>query len=188
MEDEDVDSLTIYTVGHSDRTLDDFLPLLMTCDIKTLIDVRSYPYSTRFPHFSQEALREAVNVRQIEYHWAGRQLGGKRQPNNPESHPALTTDSLRGFAEYMQTDQFEQAITQLVNLADGAKTAILCAEKLQSHCHRALISDYLLIKNLNVIHIIDSNTREEHQLSSSARMESTRLVYDRNVTSSLKFQ
>ena len=180
------DSLTIYTIGHSDRTLDDFLQLLVANNIKILVDVRSYPYSTRFPHFSQDALREAVYARQIEYHWAGRQLGGKRKLNNPESHPALTINSLSGFAEYMETDQFERVITQLVNLASKSKTAILCAEKLPSHCHRALISDYLLMKNLNVIHIIDNNTCEEHQLSPLVRTESTRLVYDRSVTSALK--
>jgi uncharacterized protein (DUF488 family) len=180
------DIITVYSVGHGNRSLDELLRLLTTNGIKTLFDIRSYPYSRRFPHFCRDALREALNARGMDYHWAGRQLGGMRKPADPASHPALTEDSLRGFAEYMETDLFDRAIRQLLNLSAAGNTAILCAEKSPDRCHRALICDYLLLKNANVIHLIDDNTRQMHHLCSSVRTDSTRLIYDRHVTANLK--
>ncbi|MGD8567721.1 MAG: DUF488 domain-containing protein [Gammaproteobacteria bacterium] len=180
------DSITVYTVGHGNRTLDELLRLLLNNAIKTLVDIRSYPYSRHFPHFSQDALREALNSHGMDYHWAGRQLGGMRKPAYPDSHPALTEDSLRGFAEYMQTNQFEPAVAQLLSIAAIGNTVILCAEKSPERCHRALICDYLLLKNIIVVHLLGDKKRRIHRMSASARSESNRLVYDRNVTGNLQ--
>ena len=176
---------TVYTIGHSNRSLHEFITLLQQNTIQALIDIRAIPYSARFPHFSQEVLREAMADNGIVYHWAGRQLGGQRESTNPVSHPALPDDSRRGFAEYMETIQFERAIAQLINLAGTAKTAMMCAEKHPEYCHRTLISDYLTLKNSRVVHIIDNNQTLEHEMSRSARTESDRLVYDRYVNSQL---
>ncbi|WP_455206828.1 DUF488 domain-containing protein [Kaarinaea lacus] len=170
---------TLFTVGHGNQSLEEFLALLQNNAIQTLVDIRSHPYSKRFPHFSQENLRQVVNAQGIDYHWAGRQLGGLRQAKDSSSHPALTDDSLRGFAEYMETGQFVRSIIQLINLAGSARTAIMCAEKLFQHCHRSLISDYLTLKSISVVHIIDTDHIVEHQISKLARTESMKLVYDR---------
>ena len=176
---------TVYTIGHSSRSLYEFITLLQQNNIQTLIDIRANPYSRRFPHFSQEVLREAMDGNSIVYHWAGRQLGGQRESTNPISHPALRDDSHRGFAEYMETTQFEVAIAQLINLASSANTAIMCAEKHPEYCHRTLISDYLTLKNIRVVHIIDNNQTVEHEMSRSARTQSDRLIYDRYANSQL---
>lgn len=180
------DTITVFSVGHSNRSLDELLRLLTTNSIKIVVDIRSYPYSRRFSHFCQDTLSEAVNALDMEYRWAGRQLGGLRKSVNPASHPALSDDSLRGFAEYMHTDTFDRAIAQLLNLSAAANTVMLCAEKAPERCHRSLICDYLLLKNANVIHLIDDNSRQLHHLCSNARTDSTGLVYDRNATASLK--
>ena len=176
---------TVYTIGHSNRSLHEFITLLQQNTVHTLVDIRTNPYSGRFPHFSQEVLHEAMDDNGIVYHWAGSQLGGRRESTNSISHPAMWDDSRRGFAEYMETTQFERAIVQLINLAGTAKTTIMCAEKHPEYCHRTLISDYLTLKNVRVVHIIDINQTVGHEMSRSARTESGRLVYDRYVNSQL---
>lgn len=179
--------IKLYTTGHSDRSMEDFLSLLKQYDIKTLVDIRAYPHSSRFPWFAEDSLREQVNASGIDYHWAGRQLGGMRKPVKPASHPALTRDSFRGFAEYMETSAFEHAVSHLLNLAVKSATAIMCAEKDALACHRSLISDYLVFKNVAVEHIIDKKTCRVHTLSELARTESAALVYDRNTSGNLLF-
>jgi len=178
---------TIYTIGHSDRTVEEFLRVLQAYSIQILIDVRAYPYSARFPQFTQEALRQSVKEVGIDYHWAGKQLGGMRAAQQPGSHPGLSNDSMRGYAEYMQTPLFEKSIVQVISLAWKGPTAIMCAEKNASQCHRSLISDYLTLKNIIVTHLIDETNNAIHQLSSQARTESSKLIYDRNVTGSFNF-
>lgn len=177
----------IYTVGHSDRTLEDFLTLLTQHDIRILVDIRAYPHSTRYPHFSEDSLKDAVTKHGIEYHWAGRHLGGMRKPARYDSHPALDRDSFRGFAEYMETPQFQRAIDRLTEMAMKLPTTIMCAEKQALSCHRSLISDYLVSGNIKVEHIIDETTTINHSLSALARTESSVLVYDRNTSGSLNF-
>lgn len=90
---------TVYTIGHSNRSLHEFITILKQNTIQTLVDIRANPYSGRFPHFSQAVLREVMDDNGIVYRWAGRQLGGQRESTNPISHPALQDDSRRGFAE-----------------------------------------------------------------------------------------
>ena len=178
----------IYTIGHSDRTAGEFLGVLHAYDIKILIDVRAYPYSSRFPQFGQEILRQTVIDAGIDYYWAGKQLGGMRTARQPGSHPGLSSDSMRGYAEYMQTPLFEKSIEQITSLAGRAVTAIMCAEKNACQCHRFLISDYLTLKNVVVTHLINKSDSVPHQLSSQVRKESSGLMYDRNVTGSFDFQ
>lgn len=175
----------IYTIGHSDRDADEFLSLLNKHGIGILIDIRAYPHSSRFPYFSQDVLRKHINNAGIDYHWAGKQLGGMRKPEVPDSHPALSSASFRGFAEHMNTEEFQKAIVHLKNLAAKSPTAIMCAEKQAGNCHRSLISDYLTFKNIQVEHIIDETTTIIHSLSDLARSESSMLIYDRNMSGNL---
>ena len=178
-------SKKIYTIGHSDRSIDIFFGLLKKYGIGILVDIRAYPYSSRFPHFSEQGLREQINKAGIDYHWAGKQLGGMRKPINTDSHPALPSESFRGFAEYMETGEFQRAVGQLQNLSGKSPTVIMCAEKVASNCHRSLISDYLTIHQMEVEHILDETTSVIHSLSELARTESSELIYDRNTSGSL---
>lgn len=179
--------IKLFTIGHSDRSMEDFLSLLKQHDIKDLVDIRAYPHSSRFPYFSEDSLREKLSSSSINYHWTGRQLGGMRKPKKQTSHPALARESFRGFAEYMETKEFEHAVCQLLKLAAKSTTAIMCAEKDALACHRSLISDYLVLNNISVEHIIDKLTTIAHPLSDLARPDSAALVYDRNTSGNLLF-
>jgi uncharacterized protein (DUF488 family) len=176
---------TVYTIGHSSRSLAELLALLAAAGIRTLVDVRARPASTRFPHFGMEPLRAALEERDIVYHWAGRHLGGEHAPRADSPHRALEPGGLRGFADYMETESFARGIAQLLTLAARSRTAILCAEKSPADCHRALIADYLVLRGIIVHHLIDAGVEEEHHLDPRARRESAQLVYDCNVAQSL---
>lgn len=175
---------TLYTIGHSSRSMDEFLELLKINDIEILVDVRARPMSSRFPHFNQAVLRESLDKVDITYHWAGKQLGGMRKAQDNSPHIALNDEQLRAFADYMQTPDFERAATQLINLTRHATSAILCAEKTPDYCHRSLIADYLVLQGITVLHIIDAEVKE-HYLRPEARKESAELIYDHGVTASL---
>ena len=160
--------------------------MLKEAAVKVLVDVRAEPRSRHNPQFNEDSLREALTRAEITYHWAGRQLGGLRagQPNSP--HTAMD-EGRRGFADYMDTDSFQKGASQLQTMAARAPTAILCAEREPEHCHRSLISDYLLLQGVTIVHLIRSGERREHALSPEARRESAALVYDRNVSGQLSW-
>jgi uncharacterized protein (DUF488 family) len=171
----------IYTVGHSSRAVAELVELLEKHATKAVVDVRAQPHSSRYPQFSADSLRHTLDIAGIVYHWAGRQLGGQRASRADSQHSALEAE-LRGYADYMETDSFRRAASQLINMASKTPTTILCAERLPEHCHRRLIADYLVLQGLRVIHLIDPGEACEHVLSAEARRESAQLVYDRNAT------
>lgn len=175
---------TLYTIGHSDRSIDDFLELLKVNEIEILVDVRIRPVSSRFPHFNQQDLRESLEKFDITYHWAGRQLGGMRHAQEESPHKALQNEQLRGFADYMLTEDFERAATQLLTLTRHATGIIFCAEREPEFCHRSLIADYLVLQGTTVMHIIGTEVRE-HYLRPEARKESAELIYDHGIATSL---
>lgn len=177
----------LYTLGHSNRSLEDFIVLLDAAGIRTLVDVRAQPQSARHPHFAQDSLRDALGGVGIDYHWAGRQLGGQRSTRADSPHTALQEDGLRGFADYMDGDAFKKAAVQLIGLARRAPCAILCAERDPLHCHRSLIADYLTLQGVEVQHLINPGETRAHQLRSEARRESRQLIYDRHTTVELPF-
>jgi len=179
-----VDFVTLYTIGHGNRSSDELVSLLTAAAIRTLVDIRAYPTSKHNPQFNEPAVREAMEHAGIIYHWAGKQLGGKR-PSAPDSPHIALAEGLRGFADYMQTSEFRRAASQLVNLASKAATAVLCAEQDPQHCHRSLLADYLVLQGHKVVHIIAQDDVQEHELSVCARRESAALIYDRNVTGEL---
>ena len=175
---------TLYTIGHGNRSMKEFVPLLVGKDIRTLVDIRAQPHSSRFPHFSTDALRKAMEEIGIVYHWAGRQLGGRRSARPDSRHLALD-EGLRGYADYMESDFFQKSAVQLVNLAARSPTAILCAEGSPQRCHRRLIADYLVLRGMEVVHLIAVDDARSHQLSPEARRESVQLIYDRHVSGEL---
>ncbi len=169
--------LALHTLGHSHRSLQELVALLRAAGIQTLVDVRSFPGSRRYPHFSEENLRMALEGAGLVYHWAGRQLGGKRAGQAVSAHTALASDALRAYADHMQTEIFRKGIQHLIQLAGKAPLAILCAEQLPQDCHRALIADYLHCLGVGVRHIIGSNHILEHTLHPLARWQAPYLIY-----------
>lgn len=175
---------TLYTIGHSNRSMDDTLELLKLNEIEILVDIRAQPRSVQFPHFNQAELRESLDNADITYHWAGKQLGGQRKSQQGSAHMALADEHLRGFADYMQTSIFDRAATQLINMTRHVSAVILCAEQDPGLCHRSLIADYLVLQGITVLHITDTEVKE-HYLRSEARKESAELIYDHAVKASL---
>jgi uncharacterized protein (DUF488 family) len=173
-----MEPLTLYTVGHGNRTLEELLALLREQGIQSLVDVRAQPHSGHNPQFSEAVLRAALAGEDMLYHWAGRQLGGRRPPQPASRHGALAED-LRGYADYMDSAAFRQAALQLQGMAAQGATAILCAEREPAHCHRRLIADYLTLRGVRVVHLLTAGDCCEHMLSPEVRRESAELIYDR---------
>ncbi len=184
MDSGDYRQVTVYTIGHSNRDLSVLLDLLRTNRIDALVDVRAEPRSRRYPQYDQENLRAAVESLGAVYHWAGRQLGGRRPQEGSSPHRALEP-GLRGYADYMDSEAFRQAARQLLRMASGSRVAILCAEREPERCHRSLIADYLVLQGVEVRHIVDRNDVRSHVLHPGARRESAQLIYDHQVSGDL---
>jgi uncharacterized protein (DUF488 family) len=168
----------IWTIGHSTRTIEDFIALLEENGIKLLADVRLLPGSKRYPHFNRDALEHSLGEHGIVYeHFP--ELGGRRKPR-PDSHnTAWRNEAFRGYADHMETSTFENGIARLKKLADGrGPTALMCAEAVWWRCHRALVSDYLKARGVEVIHILAPEKTQPHPFTSAARLVDGRLSYE----------
>lgn len=168
---------TLFTIGHSTRTLKDLTGTLHAHKIKTLVDIRAFPMSRRLPYFNRESLAETLPTAGIRYVWM-KALGGYRKKILDESpNIALRNDSFRNYADYMLTSEFEQAVKELIRLAEEAPTAYMCAERVYFHCHRMLVSDWLVAHGHEVLHIDSTGPAKPHKLTAEARMIDGRLVY-----------
>jgi uncharacterized protein (DUF488 family) len=168
----------IWTIGHSTRNIDVFISLLEEHGIKLVADVRSLPGSKRYPQFNKETVAESLNARGIRYeHFP--ELGGRRKAR-PDSHNlAWRNPSFRGYADYMETEEFQQGIKRLLELAHKAgPVAIMCAEAVWWRCHRSLISDYLKSHGIDAVHILDAKKIELHPFTSAARIVDGKLSYE----------
>ena len=167
----------IWTIGHSTRKIDIFLSLLKENGIKLVADVRMYPGSKRYPQFGREALANSLGEAGIGYeHFP--ELGGRRKAKPNSKNTAWRNEMFRGYADYMETEEFRKGADRLVDLAnDAGRTAIMCAEALWWRCHRALISDYLKARGIEVMHIIDANKSDPHPYTSAARIVDGELSY-----------
>jgi uncharacterized protein (DUF488 family) len=167
----------IWTIGHSTRDIDTFISLLNQNGIKLLVDVRSLPGSKRYPQFNKEVLAESLNTNGIRYeHFP--ELGGRRKPKPDSRNTAWRNASFRGYADYMETEQFHKGVDRLLDLArEAGPAAIMCAEAVWWRCHRGLISDFLKIRGIEVIHILDANKIEPHPFTSAARIVHGALNY-----------
>jgi len=199
---------TIYTIGHSTRSLDELVAALKAHDTRTLADIRSFPMSRRLPHFNRESLAVELPKHSIAYVWM-KQLGGRRKKiRNDSPNTGLRNDSFRNYADYMLTTEFAQAIERLLQITlktadpleklragpttraarspgmsheqkSGGNTAIMCAERVYFQCHRRLVSDYLTAHGHTVLHIDDDKHQPcSHTLMAEARLVNERLVYD----------
>ena len=167
---------TIWTIGHSTRSLQEFLDMLFANKIALLVDIRSFPGSRRFPHFNKENLSISLKEHGIGYvHLPG--LGGRRKPRADSPNAAWRHPAFRGYADYMQTDEFRLNITPLEDLASKSKTAYMCSEAVWWKCHRALVSDYLKAHGWTVLHIMEKGKTTEHPYTSPAREKQGQLFY-----------
>jgi uncharacterized protein (DUF488 family) len=168
---------TLYTIGHSTRTLEELTEALRAHQIRILVDIRAFPMSRRLPQFNREALTESLPAVGIRYVWM-KALGGYRKKIADQSpHIALRNDSFRNYADYMLTAEFEQAVGELIALAGEASTAYMCAERLYFQCHRMLVSDWLVAHGHEVLHIDGTGPVKSHRLMAEARMIDGRLIY-----------
>ncbi|HEY5404265.1 MAG TPA: DUF488 domain-containing protein [Pyrinomonadaceae bacterium] len=168
--------LSAWTVGHSTRSADEFGNLLRSHQIKILVDVRSYPSSSRHPHFEKRALSEYLSALDILYIHAPL-LGGRRSPKKDSSNTAWRNASFRAYADYMETAPFQQGVRELLEVAARERTAIMCAESLWWRCHRSLISDYLKAKGVSVLHILSETKTELHPYTAAAKIVDGELSY-----------
>ncbi|HEX5961072.1 MAG TPA: DUF488 domain-containing protein [Rhodanobacteraceae bacterium] len=167
---------TLWTIGHSTRSLGEFLALLQENGIEALADVRHFPGSRKYPHFNVEPLRRALGEAGMAYA-PFTELGGRRKlrpdsPNTAWRHPAF-----RGYADYMETAAFHEGIERLKRLATTQRTAIMCAEAVWWRCHRGLVSDVFKLHGTRVLHITGPGTPHEHPYTSAARIVDGRLDY-----------
>lgn len=157
----------IYTVGHSTRTFDEFVEVLESFEIERLVDIRRFPGSRRHPHFSGESLALTLPPTGVIYEHAAA-LGGRRNTSPGSVNTGLRNASFRGYADYMQTTEFLDAISRL--LADVRRTVVMCAEAVPWRCHRNLVSDDLLRRGVAVHHILKEGAQREHTLHELARI------------------
>lgn len=168
---------TLYTIGHSTRTLEELIAALQAHLIETLVDIRAFPMSRRLPHFNRESLEKALPAAGIRYVWM-KDLGGRRKKPVAESpNVALRNDSFRNYADYMLTAEFEDAMQELIKVGEQSRTAYMCAERVYFRCHRMLVSDWLVAHGHEVLHIDDAKAAKAHHLMPEARMIDGRLIY-----------
>jgi len=168
--------VTVWTVGHSTRLSLDFVHLLEAHGIEELVDVRTIPRSRHNPQFNQDQLPESLKQAGIHYlHMPA--LGGLRHARRDSVNTAWRNASFRGYADYMQTTEFDDALNELIRLAGSRRTAIMCAEAVPWRCHRSLIADALVVRGLHVEEIVSVTKTREHTLTPWSRVIGERISY-----------
>ena len=168
--------MTIWTIGHSTRTLDEFLALLASQRIELLADVRTHPGSRKFPQFNQEALAACLESAGIHYrHFP--ELGGRRRARPDSPNTAWRNASFRGYADYMQTQPFRDGLDRLLAAARAERTTIMCSEAVWWRCHRSMIADALKTRGVRVLHILSATKVQEHPYTPAASIVDGQLSY-----------
>ena len=167
----------IWTIGHSTRSIDDFIAALAAHRIKLVADVRLLPGSKRYPHFNNDALAASLSAAGIGYEHF-RELGGRRKPRPDSPHTAWRNDAFRGYADHMETSGFAAGIERLLaSSAAIGPAAIMCAEAVWWRCHRGLVADYLKARGVEVMHIVDAKKADPHPWTSAATIVNGTLSY-----------
>lgn len=172
---------TLYSIGHGNRAVEELVALLAAANIECLVDVRAYPRSRRNPQFARMALQPVLNAHDIRYVWEGEALGGMRRPHENSLHCALDDAAHRGYADHLETADFQSALLRLIALGERP-AAFMCAETNPEHCHRSFIADALTAHGVEVLHLMGVADVRAHRLRESARLTTDgHLVYDRCV-------
>lgn len=170
----------VYAIGHSTRSLDQFADLLQAHGVELLCDIRTIPRSRRNPQFNRENLRRTLPRRGIRYrHLKG--LGGLRRASKESVNQAWQNSGFRGYADYMQTEDFRDALEQLIGLSRSARCAVMCAEGNPFRCHRRLLADALIVRGVPVRHITSRKSAREHALTAFARVRKGSVTYPANL-------
>lgn len=167
---------TVWTIGHSNRNFDDLVKALRTYGIKAVVDVRTVPQSRANPQFNRDELEAKLPEAGIAYSHA-KDLGGLRHPTKDSPNSGWRNESFRGFADYMQTEDFRQALDRIIDQANATPTAIMCAETLPWRCHRSLIADALVVRGFDVGEIFDAAKSQPHKLTPFAVVDGDRITY-----------
>ncbi len=167
---------TVYAIGHSTRTLDQFIEILQAHKITLLADIRTIPRSRHNPQFNEDSLSRELPKAGIRYRHL-KELGGLRHASKDSINTGWQNASFRGYADYMQTREFVSALRGLMELARGKRVAIMCAEGNPFRCHRSLVADALTVRGVRVLHISSRKSAREHTLTSFAKVNGTRITY-----------
>ncbi|HEY9757489.1 MAG TPA: DUF488 domain-containing protein [Oculatellaceae cyanobacterium] len=171
------EKMTVFTIGHSTHSLDEFVEMLRANGVEKLIDIRSLPGSTKFTHFDRESLSKSLRNRKIGYKLL-KKLGGRRRVNKDNtSNLGWRNAAFRGYADYMQTEGFAEGLAQLIEIASEKRVAIMCAEAVPWRCHRSLVADALITRGINVRDIFSKTSTKPHELNAMARVSKGQLSY-----------
>ena len=166
----------VCTIGHSNRTIEDFIGLLWQNGIACLLDIRTVPKSRHNPQFGQDQLAVSLADAGIEYRYL-RGLGGLRRPSKDSENTGWRNLSFRGYADYMQTEEFAANVDTVIELGRNQSCVLMCAEAVPWRCHRSLVADALVVRGVRVDDIIDARQRRAHKLTPFAHVEGLRITY-----------
>jgi uncharacterized protein (DUF488 family) len=167
---------TVYTIGHSNRSIDDFIDLLREHGVDVLVDIRTVPKSRHNPQFGQDRLPGHLETAGISYRYM-KDLGGLRKTTPDSPNGGWRNTSFRGYADWMQTDTFRDAVDALVDIARDRTVAIMCAEAVPWRCHRSLVGDALLARGVEVIDIMGPRSARAETLTPFAVVDGTSITY-----------
>lgn len=167
---------TVYTIGHSNRSIEQFIALLDEHNIALLVDIRTVPRSRHNPQFGQDQLPDSLRASGIDYRYV-KDLGGLRKSSADSPNGGWRNASFRGYADWMQTDAFASAVDELIEAARAQTTAIMCAEAVPWRCHRSLVGDALLVRGIEVIDIMDPGSARDENLTPFAVVDGTSITY-----------
>jgi len=166
----------IFTIGHSTRPIDRFIELLEANAVRQVLDIRTIPRSRHNPQFDSTALAASLRAVHIRYVHL-KELGGLRRARPDSVNLGWRNPSFRGFADYMQTPAFDEALVHAIELATERSTALLCAEAVPWRCHRSLVADALTVRSIRVLEIVSDRPPAEHKLTPFARVHGTSITY-----------
>ena len=166
----------IYTIGHSTHTIDEFIHILKSYGIQKIVDIRTIPKSRHNPQFNQDELKKSLHNHHIGYEHM-QSLGGLRHTTKDSINTAWQNLSFRGFADYMQTKNFEEGLKLLICMAQEKRIAIMCAESVPWRCHRSLIGDALMVRHMTVIDILSATSKRQHTITPWAHVQGYTIIY-----------
>lgn len=166
----------IYTVGHSTRSEDDFVELLAAFQVEMVVDIRRFPGSRKYPHFSKDNLEKILPEKGIQYTHL-EELGGRRKTTDASENTTWRHPAFRGYADYMETEGFDLGVQKLQEIAAKQRTVFMCSEAVWWSCHRSLVSDYLKAHGWKVLHIMAPNKVDEHPYTQPAKVKNGELSY-----------
>ena len=168
--------LTIFTIGHSTRPLNEFIELLRANGVKSVIDIRTIPRSRHNPQFNRDTLGPALRKSGIAYVHL-KKLGGLRHAKQDSANLGWHNASFRGFADYMETPEFATGLARVIKLAERKRSALMCAEAVPWRCHRTIVGDALVVRNIQVLDIVGTSVPRPHKLTPFARVHGMRITY-----------